>query len=106
MSNAYDDDLLEAVRTAIEPYDPGTPEQLVEERISRLVEEMIELTMLAVDPEQRPLLNAQWRGIAQILLRAQLILGSLEGKDVEAIRRLIVALTDTTKPHLKVVSRG
>lgn len=82
---------------------PGTPEQMMEERVARLVEEMIELTMLTLDPEQKPLIQQEWRGIAQVLLRAQLILGALEGADVEALRRLIVMVSDA-KPAPSVVS--
>ena len=87
-------------------YNPGSPEQMMEERIARIADEMIDISILAMQPDQRPLVGQQWRAIAQILLRAQLIMSVLDDKDVEPIRRLIVSLTDTTKPHLTVVSRG
>lgn len=86
--------------------EPGSPEQLIEERIARDVDEMIELSMLALDPEQRPLVERQWRGIAQILLRAQLILGILAGDDVEIFRRLIVQAMDMKPPGLRLVKNG
>lgn len=77
---------------------PGSPEQLMEERIARLAEEMIDLCTLAADPEQRPLFQREWRGISQILLRAQLILSSLKGEEVDLIERLIRALDDPRRP--------
>jgi hypothetical protein len=91
-----------------EDVEPGTPEQLIEERVHRLAEEMTDLTLLAVDPEQRPLLKREARGIAQILLRARLILSALDGEDVEQIRRLIVALEVPNRPlgQLSVVRNG
>ncbi|MCK1479298.1 hypothetical protein IVB27_32310 [Bradyrhizobium sp. 197] len=95
---------LEAVRIAMEDCEPGTPQQLVGERIHRLVEEMIDVSMLALDPEQKPLVQREARGIAQILLRAQLMLSVFNGEDIEQIRRLIGALEYTKKPvGLKVV---
>lgn len=77
---------------------PGTPEQLIEERVARLLDDMINLAALAFDPEQKALLAREARGIAQILLHAQLMLSIFDGKDVEAIRRLIRALDDCNKP--------
>lgn len=94
---------LETIRSIVGEKEPGTPEQMMEERVARLVEETIDLAMLALDPEQRPLVQAQWRGVAQMLLRCKLILSVLEGEDVEAIRRLIVNL-DHVKPAPTVVS--
>lgn len=86
---------------------PGSVEQLFEERIDRTVAEMIELCILAADPEQRPLVYQQWRGISQILLRAKLILAILEGDEVDQIKRLIVSLDLRGKSgQLKVVSNG
>lgn len=83
---------------------PGTPEQLFEERMARLVEEMDCFVKLANDPEQKPLVQQEWRGIAQVLLRSQLILASLKGTEVEMIQRLILALDDDHMPgKLKVV---
>ena len=87
-------------------YNPGSPEQMMEERIARIADEMIDISILAMQPDQRPLVGQQWRAIAQILLRAQLIMSVLDDKDVEPIRRIIAALTDTTKPHLTVVSNN
>lgn len=105
MTFAYDEQLLSAVEQAMtepdQPYslfEPGTPEQLFEQRIARDVSEMIELGILAADPEQRALVEQQVRGIAQIRLRADLILETLKGNEAEEIRRLIRALDDPHRP--------
>ena len=97
MSFMSDFDLqLQAI--AHELVEPGTPEQLVEERVHRLAEDMTDLAMLALDPEQKPLIQREARGIAQILLRAKLMLSVFEGEDIEQIRRLIVALEVPKRP--------
>jgi hypothetical protein len=88
---------------------PGSPEQMMEERVARLADEMIDISMLALDPEQKPLVEREWRCISQILLRAQLMLSVFRGEDVEAIRRLIVALDICKQPHsagLRIVRNG
>ena len=106
MSFMSDFDLkLQAI--AHELVEPGTPEQLVEERVHRLAEDMTDLAMLALDPEQKPLIQREARGIAQILLRAKLMLSVFEGEDIEQIRRLIVALEYTKQPvGLRVVQNN
>ncbi len=71
---------------------PGMPAQLVEERVKRVVDEMIDLCTLAIDPEQRQLVQAQYEGIASILLRSQLMLSIFEGRDVEIIKRVIASM--------------
>lgn len=100
--------MLDAVGATISESEPGTPEQLIEERVHRLAEDMTDLAMLALDPEQRPLLQRESRGIAQILLRSKLILSVFEGEDIEQIRRLIVALEVPKRPlgQLSVVRNG
>lgn len=100
--------MLDAVGATISESEPGTPEQLIEERVHRLAEDMTDLAMLALDPEQKPLLQREARGIAQILLRSKLILSVFEGEDIEQIRRLIVALEVPTRPlgQLSVVRNG
>lgn len=70
-------------------YEPGTPEQLFEERIDRIVAELDDICGLANDPEQRDLVLTQAIGIGQIQFRASLILSFLNAA-----------------PKLKVVSRG
>ncbi len=79
-------------------YEPGSPEQMMEERIVRLVDEMDALTALTMDREQRPLVQQQAKGVGQALLRAKLILANLEGSDVAALRRLIDLVDDSSKP--------
>ncbi len=112
MTFAYDEQLLSAVEQAMSepsPYSlltPGTPEQLFEQRIAKDVSEMIELCILAGDPEQKPLVRQQYLGIAQILLRARLILSSLDGEDIDAIKRLIVAIETRQRPGLRMISNG
>jgi hypothetical protein len=97
------DQTLDLVRKEMEVM-PGTPEQLFEERVQRLVNESVEIAMLALDPEQRPLVKREARGLAQILLRMRFILSTLEGEEVEQIRRLIVALEYPQRPvGLRVV---
>lgn len=98
----YDRQIVDTVRDIV----AGSPEQLVEERIARLADEMVDISMLALDPEQRPLVEREWRGISQILLRAQLMLSTFKGEDVEAIRRLIVALDYVKQPPLRVVQNN
>lgn len=94
----YDLQLQEIARVIRDECEPGTPQQLVEERVHRMAEEMTDLAMLALDPDQKPLLQREARGIAQILLRARLILSVFEGEDIEQIRRLIVALETPKRP--------
>jgi hypothetical protein len=94
----FDRQLQEISRVMADDCEPGTPEQLVEERVHRMAEEMTDLAMLALDPDQKPLLQREARGIAQILLRAKLILSVFEGEDIEQIRRLIVALEVPKRP--------
>jgi hypothetical protein len=103
-----DQQLLKAVFDAMnEDVEPGTPQQLVEERVHRMAEEMISLSMLVLDPEQKPLIQREARGISQILLRAKLMLSVFEGEDIEQIRRLIVALEYTKQPTgLRIVQNG
>jgi hypothetical protein len=97
------DQTLDLVRKEMEVM-PGTPEQLFEERVHRLVNESVEIAMLALDPEQRPLVQREARGLAQILLRMRFILSTLDGEEVEQIRRLIVALEYPQRPvGLRVV---
>lgn len=98
----YDRQIVDTIRDIV----AGSPEQLVEERVARLADEMIDISMLALDPEQRPLVEREWRGISQILLRAQLMLSTFKGEDVEAIRRLIVALDYVKQPPLRVVQNN
>lgn len=104
----YDAQLQEIGRFMRDDVAPGSPEQLVEERVHRMAEEMTDLAMLALDPEQKPLLQREARGIAQILLRSRLILSVFEGEDIEQIRRLIVALETPKRPvgQLSVVRNG
>jgi hypothetical protein len=83
-----DQQLLKAVFDAVnEDVEPGTPQQLVEERVHRMAEEMTDLAMLALDPEQKPLIQREARGISQILLRAKLMLSVFEGEDIEIQNR-------------------
>lgn len=94
------------IQQAVAPA-PGTPEQMIEERIARLADEMVDIAILAMDPEQQPLVEREWRSIAQILLRAQLMLSTFKGEDVEAICRLIAALDYSKRPTgLRIVKNG
>lgn len=58
-------------------YEPGSPEQLFEQRVDRLVAELDEICGLANDPEQRDLVATQAIGIGQVQFRASLILSFL-----------------------------
>src|SRR3954467_6356672 len=95
---------LETIRAIIGDDEPGSPEQMFGERIHRMVDEMIDLTVLAADPAQSTLFQAESRGIAQILLRSQFILSALNGEDVEQLRRVIAAIDYAKQPQPVVVS--
>lgn len=58
-------------------YEPGSPEQLFEQRVDRIVADLDDICGLANDPEQRDLVATQAIGIGQIQFRAGLILSFL-----------------------------
>jgi len=63
---------------------PGSPEQLLEERIDRLVSEMDEL--MIASRECPSLIERQSIGIGQIAFRAQLILSFLEARKAPMLK--------------------
>jgi hypothetical protein len=53
-------------------YNPGTPEEQMAQRVSRLVSECDELVVIANDPAQKHLIQPEWRALDQAATRLQL----------------------------------
>jgi len=72
-------------------FEPGSPEQIVEERIARLIDDLDELCALATDSRTVALVELQRIGIGQIVTRSQLLSAFLMARH---------------EPKLKMVGHG
>lgn len=54
-------------------YEPGSPEQIIEERIARLIDDLDELCALATDSKTIALVEGQRIAVGQIVTRSQLL---------------------------------
>lgn len=72
-------------------YEPGSPEQIIEERIARLIDDLDELCALATDSKTVSLVESQRIAVGQIVTRSQLLAAFLMARET---------------PKLKVVGHG
>lgn len=72
-------------------YEPGSLEQVIEERISRLIDDLDELCALATDSKTVDLVEGQRIAVGQIVTRSQLLAAFLVARK---------------QPTLKVVGNG
>ena len=56
-----------------EQYNPGSPEQLIEERVARLIDDLDELCALATNSQTVALVEGQRIAVGQIVTRSQLL---------------------------------
>ncbi len=61
--------------------EPHSPEQLIEERISRLIDDLDELCALATDSKTVGLVETQRIAIGQIVTRSQLLAAFLMARE-------------------------
>ncbi len=66
--------------------EPGSPEQIIEERISRLIDDLDELCALATDSRTVDLVESQRIAVGQIVTRSQLLASFLIARNPSKLR--------------------